>query len=100
MAAVGFVPSLFSVFLEAAAAAGPEHLLSLKYVHVAGEAMATSLAAEFAGLSAARLDNIYGPTEATVYSSFHRCGGSEDLPVIPIGKPVAGRAGSSCWTAG
>jgi amino acid adenylation domain-containing protein/non-ribosomal peptide synthase protein (TIGR01720 family) len=84
--AVGFVPSLFSVFVEAAEAS-PECLGSLRYVHVAGEALPGALAGRFMKLSGARLDNIYGPTEATVYSSFHRCG-DEDLPVVPIGVPV------------
>ncbi len=90
VAAAGFVPSLFSVFLEAAADRGPDGLESLKYVHVAGEAMPASLAGSFSGMSKARLDNIYGPTEATVYGSYHRCHDHEDLPILPIGRPVGG----------
>jgi amino acid adenylation domain-containing protein/non-ribosomal peptide synthase protein (TIGR01720 family) len=89
--AVGFVPSLFSVFLEAAREEGPDSLVYLKYVHLAGEPLPYPLAEEFSRLSSARLDNIYGPTEGTVYSSYYRLSGKGRpvLPVVPIGKPVA-----------
>ncbi|MDD5627415.1 MAG: amino acid adenylation domain-containing protein, partial [Elusimicrobia bacterium] len=87
--AVGFVPSFMSVLLDAAEAAGPQSLRSLRYAHAAGEALPVELARRFLRLCPARLDNIYGPTEAAVYSSFHRCSGEEGLPVVPIGRPAA-----------
>ena len=87
--AAGFVPSLFGVFTEAAAESGPGYLDGLKYVHVAGEAFPTPLAERFSALSPVRLDNIYGPTEATVYSAYYPYRGDIALPVLPIGRPVA-----------
>ncbi|MBV8466974.1 MAG: amino acid adenylation domain-containing protein, partial [Burkholderiales bacterium] len=55
-------------------------------VVVAGEACPPTLAQKWSARHA--FYNAYGPTEATVCSSFHRCGGDEQGSV-PIGQPVA-----------
>ncbi len=82
---VAFVPSMLSVFLEEE---GIESCTSIRRVAVAGEALVEELQHRFyQRLPWAELDNIYGPTEATVYSSYWHCerGGRG---VVPIGRPI------------
>jgi len=83
------VPSLYALILENAPAAD---LAGLRAVIVAGEPCPRGLPARhFATAPGAALYNEYGPTEATVWATVHRCdppdpaGGS-----VPIGRPVAG----------
>jgi acyl carrier protein len=54
---------------------------------VGGEALPQELAEELGGLSGARLINMYGPTETTIWSSTQELDGG-DGP-IPIGTPIA-----------
>ncbi|WP_228538976.1 non-ribosomal peptide synthase/polyketide synthase [Nocardia sp. XZ_19_385] len=79
-----FVPSMLSVF---AAAVDAERISSLRTVLVAGEAMTGAAAAAFAEVSAARLYNLYGPTEFTVHAT-HAPVDSADNGPVPIGRPV------------
>ncbi len=91
---VNFVPSMLSVFLMSIENA--EHLQDklkfLKYVIAAGEALNAQIVNQFITLMErnqlkARLDNIYGPTEASVYSTyFDAC--SFNMESVPIGKPI------------
>lgn len=79
------LPTLYGLFLEAAV----EQLRSLRTVIVAGESCPRSLVEKhYQSMSAARLYNEYGPTEATVWSTVHltREGGSGP---VPIGGPIA-----------
>jgi amino acid adenylation domain-containing protein len=83
------VPSLYAALLEAAARLGPQRLRSLETVITAGEALPQPLVyrhfEQHAGQVA--LVNEYGPTEATVWASYHRF----DAPgPVSIGKPVPG----------
>ncbi|MCA1685270.1 MAG: AMP-binding protein, partial [Planctomycetia bacterium] len=65
------VPSLYSLLLENAAASD---LASLRTAIVAGEPCPRDLPARHhAVLPGASLDNEYGPTEATVWATVHRC---------------------------
>ena len=65
------VPSLYALILEHAPA---EALASLRTAIVAGEPCPRDLPARHhAVLPAAALHNEYGPTEATVWATVHRC---------------------------
>ncbi|WP_209886818.1 non-ribosomal peptide synthase/polyketide synthase [Nocardia goodfellowii] len=81
-----FVPSMLSVF---AAAVHADRIASLRTVLVAGEAMTGAAAAGFAEICAARLYNLYGPTEFTVHAT-HAPVDSAALGPAPIGRPVEG----------
>ncbi|MBJ6369616.1 non-ribosomal peptide synthetase [Snuella sedimenti] len=87
---LNLVPSLFSVLLEELQETDKEALSSLKYFFLAGEALPVSLVRDYHELGFdAKLENIYGPTEATIYSSYFSTENlTEDQTSIPIGKPV------------
>jgi len=81
------LPTLYELILRQARAG---QLASLQTVIVAGESCPPELVQHHAKtLPHAALFNEYGPTEATVWSSVHRC----DWPIgqrpVPIGRPVA-----------
>nr|APD71887.1 non-ribosomal peptide synthetase 9 [Streptomyces sp.] len=83
------VPSLYSVLLDAAERLGAARLSSLDSVIVAGEPLPPELVARhFAQRKGpTALVNEYGPTEATVWASFHRF---ETPGPVTIGQPVPG----------
>lgn len=82
------VPSLYRALLDAAGRFGGDRLGSLRTVIVAGEALPDALAERhFAVLPSTTLVNEYGPTEATVWASFHRF--TAPAPVT-IGGPIPG----------
>ena len=79
------VPSLYRALL----ARRPEQLGTLRVAIVAGEACAPDIVdAHHVALGGADLVNEYGPTEATVWSSAHRCLPGDDP--VPIGAAIAG----------
>jgi amino acid adenylation domain-containing protein len=79
------VPSLYRALLGRRA----ELLGELVTAIVAGEACDAALVAQHHRLlPAATLVNEYGPTEATVWATAHRCANGEDP--VPIGRPIAG----------
>ena len=81
------VPSLYEAILETVA---PAELKSLRVAIVAGEPCRTALVKRHHGaLPSTALVNEYGPTEATVWCSAHRCGPSEGQAIVPIGSPIA-----------
>ncbi|HET9254210.1 MAG TPA: amino acid adenylation domain-containing protein [Pseudonocardiaceae bacterium] len=83
------VPSLYDALLDAAERLGVQALHSLQTVIVAGETLPEALVKRhFAMLPASiALVNEYGPTEATVWASYHRF----DAPgPVSIGGPVPG----------
>lgn len=82
------VPSLYSVLLDATERTGAAALRSLRTVITAGEPLPqTLLDRHFRLLKGVELVNEYGPTEATVWASYHRF--TEPAPVT-IGHPVPG----------
>ncbi|HLP60618.1 MAG TPA: condensation domain-containing protein, partial [Candidatus Deferrimicrobium sp.] len=86
---IDFVPSLFGVFIEVLKNRSIKKIVSLKYIFIAGEALPPSLVGRFRELNSdVRLENLYGPTEGTVYaggySLAHWVGGVN----VPIGKPL------------
>jgi amino acid adenylation domain-containing protein len=81
------LPSLYALVL---AQAPPQQLASLRTAIVAGElCLATLVNLHYEQLPQATLFNEYGPTEATVWSSVHRCQ-PQDLELsVPIGHPIS-----------
>ncbi|MHC1766651.1 MAG: amino acid adenylation domain-containing protein [Verrucomicrobiia bacterium] len=82
------VPSLYDQLLGWQ----PERLSSLRTVIVAGEACPARLVRKhFDALPSCQLYNEYGPTEATVWASVHRCDSPQaSSREVPIGKPIPG----------
>jgi amino acid adenylation domain-containing protein/non-ribosomal peptide synthase protein (TIGR01720 family) len=86
---VNFVPSMFAAFVDEMMMRGVDKASSLQYVFLAGEALPLQLVKRWLLLDLpAAIENIYGPTEGTIYS----CGYSIDKAFagrcIPIGKPL------------
>jgi amino acid adenylation domain-containing protein len=80
------LPSLYDVILRQARVA---QLTSLRTVIVAGEPCPPELVGRhIETLPQAALFNEYGPTEATVWSSVHRCDSTAEQRPVPIGRPV------------
>lgn len=89
---INFVPAMLHVFLETAkdnkqlTDNGP-----LKYMMVAGEAFPKELVKKAVSIfKNCRVDNIYGPTEASIYAAYFGCGkGDIASHHTPIGKPLS-----------
>ena len=71
---VHFVPSMLAAFLDEPAAAG---CTTLRQVICSGEALPPALADRFHAIHPARLDTLYGPTEAAIDVSSHLCTAGE-----------------------
>jgi amino acid adenylation domain-containing protein len=85
---VNFVPSMLNTMLNVIDAEGAKMLSSLKYVIAAGEALPKEVARKYFELiEGASLENVYGPTESTVYATRHSLSNRIDTQTIPIGKP-------------
>jgi amino acid adenylation domain-containing protein len=81
------LPALYELILRQARVG---KLTSLRTVIVAGESCPPELVERHAEtLPEAALFNEYGPTEATVWSSAHRCDSRPGQRPVPIGRPVA-----------
>ncbi|WP_187386550.1 non-ribosomal peptide synthetase [Paenibacillus ihumii] len=83
---INFVPSMLQLF--AAGEHSLERISSLKYILIAGEPLPHELVKKLyqrlpAGI---RLENIYGPTEGTIYATKHSVG--RECAQIPIGRPL------------
>jgi amino acid adenylation domain-containing protein len=86
---INFVPSMLKVFLDSLAEDKKGIPESLEYVLAAGEAFPESLAKRAALLgTAVRFENIYGPTEATIYTTGYSLDLREEIDKVPIGKPL------------
>ncbi|NMO18679.1 amino acid adenylation domain-containing protein [Pyxidicoccus fallax] len=67
-------------------------LESLKVAIVAGEACPRELVRQHHALLPAALYNEYGPTEASVWCTMHRCSADDARPLVPIGRPIPNTA--------
>jgi amino acid adenylation domain-containing protein len=83
---MAFLPALYSLLLER----GPESLATMRFCLVAAEPCPPDLVRRhFELLPRAELINEYGPTEATVWSSWHRLEpGSARDEIVPVGRPI------------
>ncbi len=81
---VNTVPSLMDLLLNHAV----DHRgLYFKYIILAGELFSTALHRKLRdSISVDKLINIYGPTEATINTTWYECKAEETI--IPIGKPL------------
>jgi tyrocidine synthetase-3 len=85
---INFVPSMLNVFLESLDDRLKERLQSPRYIFVAGEDFGETLARKVkVRLPGIRFENIYGPTEASIYSTYYSLE-AEYSGKVPIGKPL------------
>jgi amino acid adenylation domain-containing protein len=81
------VPSLIDALLDDPAF---DQAVSLRRIVCGGEALPPRLVAQLAArLPKAEIWNAYGPTEATITATLHRCDARNDLHSVPIGRPIA-----------
>jgi tyrocidine synthetase-3 len=86
---LNFVSSMFRVFLEGLTLHNIDQLSSLKYIFLAGEELLPGLVQQFRRLNTnIALENLYGPTESTVYSCGYSLSQWEGTGSIPIGKSL------------
>jgi amino acid adenylation domain-containing protein len=86
---INFVPSMFHTFVEILDTREIARLNSLKYIFLAGEALPADPVNRFRYLNTSiAVENIYGPTEATVYAGWYSLAGWNGAASIPIGKPL------------
>ncbi|KYC88117.1 non-ribosomal peptide synthetase [Bacillus amyloliquefaciens] len=89
---VNFVPSMLREFVYTAKDnQGFLANCSLKYIMVAGEAFPKELAVETTEIfNNTKVENIYGPTEASIYTTYYSYSGSDmSRTNTPIGRPIA-----------
>jgi len=83
---VNTVPSLMSLLLDHAEEYDDLHF---KYIILAGEPFSKNLYSRLRDtISADKIINIYGPTEATINTTLYECKQEEMNGTIPIGKPL------------
>ncbi|MCP5052951.1 MAG: amino acid adenylation domain-containing protein, partial [bacterium] len=86
---INFVPSVFNIFVDQLNHRNVKKLSTLKYILLCGEAVLPGSVEKFRQLNTGTvLENIYGPTEATVYSSNYSLSQWDGDGPIPIGKPM------------
>ncbi|WP_434756738.1 amino acid adenylation domain-containing protein [Paenibacillus amylolyticus] len=87
---INFVPTLFRLFLETMELRSDlSGLDSLKWVCVGGEAVTPDIIKKYNKLNIrASLDNVYGPTECTIWVSHYPLSTYEGHGNIPIGSPL------------
>ncbi|ASZ13662.1 hybrid non-ribosomal peptide synthetase/type I polyketide synthase [Chitinophaga pendula] len=87
---INFVPSVFAAFVDTLKEIGTENITSLKYIFLAGEALSENLVNDFRKFGRdIKLENIYGPTEGTVYSSAYSLADLQEGMKMSIGKPIS-----------
>ncbi|MHC5210621.1 MAG: MupA/Atu3671 family FMN-dependent luciferase-like monooxygenase [Planctomycetota bacterium] len=65
-------------------------LADVSRIYVGGEAFPGDLAADLVSVAGGPVTNMYGPTEATIWSTTHVLEDTRDIaPVVPIGRPIA-----------
>ncbi|MGR7943672.1 amino acid adenylation domain-containing protein [Paenibacillus sp. M.A.Huq-81] len=88
---LNFVPSMLGIFLNSLEESHFAKLRTLKYIFAAGEALTDKVVEKYRQLPLkARLENIYGPTEATIYATSYTTTttGVGETANVPIGKPL------------
>ncbi|GAE32620.1 non-ribosomal peptide synthetase [Halalkalibacter hemicellulosilyticus] len=86
---VNFVPALLNTFTQQLEENNNKGFKSLKYLMVAGEEFPKKVAQRLRGiLKEVCLENLYGPTECTVYATNYTVTGDRIYSSIPIGTPL------------
>jgi tyrocidine synthetase-3 len=85
---INFVPSMFNVLVESLEFESV-NLAGLKYLFLAGEALPGEMVRRFRERNdRIILENIYGPTEATIYAAKFSLGAWDGTDKVPIGRPL------------
>ncbi|WII35952.1 non-ribosomal peptide synthetase [Paenibacillus thiaminolyticus] len=85
---INFVPPMLSALIHGLDEEGIKALQGLRYIFAAGEALPGALAREVVKkLPEVRLENLYGPTEVSIYATGYSVTGTEEGG-IPIGRPL------------
>jgi syringomycin synthetase protein SyrE len=82
---MAFVPSTLARFTDAVTTAAD---LKLRVACCGGEVLAPNLAERFMLRTGARLFNVYGPTETTIFATAWECGARFDEAALPLGRPI------------
>ncbi len=86
---INFVPSQFNVFVDEVMTGNIKRISALRYIFLAGEALMPEFVEKFGRLrTGIQVENIYGPTEGTVYASRYALSGWQGRGSVPIGKPL------------
>nr|WP_260866418.1 non-ribosomal peptide synthetase/type I polyketide synthase [Paenibacillus xylanexedens] len=87
---INFVPTLFRLFLETMELRHDlSELDTLKWIFVGGEAVTPDILNKFDRLNIrASLENVYGPTECTIWVSHYPLSSYQGTGNIPIGMPL------------
>ncbi|MCL6560395.1 MAG: amino acid adenylation domain-containing protein, partial [Firmicutes bacterium] len=87
---INFVPSMFRLFLELFdQKSNISKLNSVKWIFVGGEAVTPDILQKFYSLKTKIfLENVYGPTECTIWASHYRLKDYREGANIPIGRPL------------
>ncbi len=86
---INFVPSMLNIVINTLSDETIRLMNRLKYIFVAGEAISKPLVAKvFELLPDVIFENIYGPTEATIYATRYSLGDLGEEVNVPIGKPL------------
>ena len=86
---INFVPAMFNAFTQHLDPQNIGKITGLKYIFLAGEALVPELVSRFRRLNTSiQLENLYGPTEGTVYASWYSLSGWNGIGSIPIGKAL------------
>ncbi|MEY4544399.1 MAG: pyoverdine synthetase [Pseudomonadota bacterium] len=83
---IDFVPSMLQAFVDSG---GLEQTPSLRLVTAGAEVLPKELAQQFVTRHAARLHNMYGPTEASIDVTAWEYRDGEPGATVPIGRPMA-----------
>jgi amino acid adenylation domain-containing protein len=87
---IQFVPSILALFLEELDDAAVAALDRLRHVISSGEALRPELVARFHQRLRCQLHNQWGPTEASIDATWHRCEPADaESPTVPIGRPLS-----------
>lgn len=86
---LNLVPSMLNILVQYLIEKKSQGFKTLKYLFACGETLPSKLVEEYYKVSPhAVLENIYGPTEATVYATRYTTHASDaEMTQIPIGKP-------------
>ncbi|MBN2862730.1 MAG: amino acid adenylation domain-containing protein [Bacteroidales bacterium] len=86
---INFVPSMLKVLMDTLTPEELKILGNLRYLFTAGEALPVNLWKRFhRAVKNVKFENIYGPTELTIYATKFSLGDPEGYTLTPIGKPV------------
>ncbi|WP_432408908.1 amino acid adenylation domain-containing protein [Wukongibacter sp. M2B1] len=86
---INFTPSMLNLFIDTLDNNSIEIINKLKYVFVAGEAISRKLVKKFYKLvNNVVFENIYGPTESTIYTTSYSLENFKDEVSVPMGKPL------------